>query len=606
MIADRLPPIQSADIDSLLTYDDPQWLQHWLRWLCGQIKGAEAALLVTDAAVSGSFAPKAFWPLQSQYESVLMDAAEVTLNQKTPLIKALPIGARYVGSWPIIANESLRAVITIIVKAEQESDLHDALAKVEWCSGWVELLFIRQALQASGTQIQRQDLVLDGIAGILGEDTFEHAALYYVNTLAARLLCDRVVLGFCKQGEVDIHAQSHSSSYSDRHALVKYTVNAMQEAVDQKESIQWPPQENQVQVAMAHSELNEALGTRALLTVPLVDQAECYGAVLFERHSENPFSEQDIATAEALANLVGSALEEKRQASLPLYAYVKRALELQLTRLLGPGFLWRKVAVAIVLALLLFFSFAKGDYNLSADAVLEGEEVRAMVASFDSYIESANYRAGDKVAQGDVLAVLDTRELRLQRISWQSQLAQSQRQYEEALAKQERAQVQINTAQVERARAELQLIDFQIGQAKLEAPFDALIISGDLSQRIGGVVKQGDVLFELSPRERFRLALYVDEFRINDVKPGQSGRLVLAALSEQEFPFQVTRINPMAEVRDGKTLYRVEADLLNQEDILRAGLEGVAQIGIDQRLLISIWTRGLRDWLRLEWWRFWG
>jgi multidrug efflux pump subunit AcrA (membrane-fusion protein) len=348
------------------------------------------------------------------------------------------------------------------------------------------------------------------------------------------------------------------------------------------------------------------LGTRALLTVPLVDQAECYGAVLFERHSENPFTQQDFATAEALANLVGSALEEKRQASLPLYSYVKRALELQLTRLLGTGFLWRKVAVAIVLALLLFFSFAKGDYNLSADAVLEGEEVRALVSSFDSYIESANYRAGDKVAQGDVLAVLDTRELRLQRISWQSQLAQSQRQYEEALAKQERAQVQINTAQIERARAELQLIDFQIGQAKLEAPFDALVINGDLSQRIGGVVKQGDVLFELSPRERFRLALYVDEFRINDVKPGQSGRLVLAALSEQEFPFQVTRINPMAEVRDGKTLYRVEADLLNQEDILRAGLEGVAQIGIDQRLLISIWTRGLRDWLRLEWWRFWG
>ena len=83
-------------------------------------------------------------------------------------------------------------------------------------------------------------------------------------------------------------------------------------------------------------------------------------------------------------------------------------------------------------------------------------------------------------------------------------------------------------------------------------------------------------------------------------------RLVLSALSDQEFAFTVTRINPMAEVREGGTVYRVEAELQGGQDMLRAGLEGVARVAIDRRHLIAIWTRGLRDRLSLEWWRFWG
>jgi multidrug resistance efflux pump len=166
--------------------------------------------------------------------------------------------------------------------------------------------------------------------------------------------------------------------------------------------------------------------------------------------------------------------------------------------------------------------------------------------------------------------------------------------------------VQINKAQSQRARAEIELLEYQISQAAMKAPFDALIVSGDLSQRIGTLVRQGDVLFELSPRSDFRLAMYVDEFRINDIRQGQTGQLVLSALPDQKFSFNVTRINPMAEVLEGSTVYRVEANFENRDEMLRVGLEGVSQIYVDDRLLISIWTRGLIDWMKLWLWRFWG
>ena len=80
----------------------------------------------------------------------------------------------------------------------------------------------------------------------------------------------------------------------------------------------------------------------------------------------------------------------------------------------------------------------------------------------------------------------------------------------------------------------------------------------------------------------------------------------LAALPDERFSFAVTRINPTTEVRDGATVYRVEAELTDNTDMLGVGLEGVARIYVDERLLVSIWTRGLVDWLKLQSWRFWG
>jgi hypothetical protein len=81
---------------------------------------------------------------------------------------------------------------------------------------------------------------------------------------------------------------------------------------------------------------------------------------------------------------------------------------------------------------------------------------------------------------------------------------------------------------------------------------------------------------------------------------------VLAAMSDQYVDFKIKQITPIAEQKEGSAVYRVEADILSAVDNLRPGLEGVAKVYIDERLLISIWTRSLRDWFTMQWWRFWG
>ena len=122
-----------------------------------------------------------------------------------------------------------------------------------------------------------------------------------------------------------------------------------------------------------------------------------------------------------------------------------------------------------------------------------------MLAPFEGYIADAPRRAGDVVRVREVLCALDDRDLKLERLKWRSQREQYVKQYQEALAQRNAALVQIITAQIAQAEAELALVEDHLERAQLRAPFERLVVSGDLSQSIGAPVERGKVLFEVAP-----------------------------------------------------------------------------------------------------------
>ena len=136
------------------------------------------------------------------------------------------------------------------------------------------------------------------------------------------------------------------------------------------------------------------------------------------------------------------------------------------------------------------------------------------------------------------------------------------------------------------------------------APFDAVVVSGDLTQRLGAPVSRGEVLFELAPLDAYRVVLEVDERDIADIRPGQTGELRLAALPEDPVRFVVEKITPVSEAHEGRNTFRVEARLDDAQAALRPGLEGVGKVDVERRRLLWIWTHDIVDWLRLALWRW--
>ncbi|MDP0881204.1 biotin/lipoyl-binding protein, partial [Klebsiella variicola] len=77
----------------------------------------------------------------------------------------------------------------------------------------------------------------------------------------------------------------------------------------------------------------------------------------------------------------------------------------------GAGYLGTKMLALGALVIVLFFTFATGEFRIDADARLEGALNRSLAAPFDAYLEQAIVRAGQVVESGDLLAKLDDRDM---------------------------------------------------------------------------------------------------------------------------------------------------------------------------------------------------
>ncbi|HSW18006.1 MAG TPA: HlyD family efflux transporter periplasmic adaptor subunit, partial [Ramlibacter sp.] len=173
-----------------------------------------------------------------------------------------------------------------------------------------------------------------------------------------------------------------------------------------------------------------------------------------------------------------------------------------------------------------------------------------------------------------------------------------------ALAKRERAAMGIVAAQLEQAESQLAMAQDKLARTRLVAPFEGVVVSGDLSQMLGAPVEKGKVLFELAPLDQYRVVLRVDERDIRFVKAGQRGELALTGITGETLPFEVKTVTPVSTAQDGRNFFRVEAQLAQASPRLRPGMEGVGKIDIGERGLAWIWTRSFFDWARLALWNW--
>jgi len=229
-----------------------------------------------------------------------------------------------------------------------------------------------------------------------------------------------------------------------------------------------------------------------------------------------------------------------------------------------------------------------------------------MAAPGDGYLKQAYVRPGDRVTEGQLLAELADEDLKLEQRKAQSEVLKLESSYGAALLKTDRTEVAIIGAKLEEARAQLALIQTQLDRVKLTAPFDSVVISGDLTQMLGAPVKKGDALMTLAPEHDFRVIVEVDERDIRDVRNEQPGSLALAALPGDPVSFKVHRITPVATPGDGRNFFEVEAQLNAKSSDLRPGLIGVAKIEAGSRSLLWIATHRLYNWMRLAVWKWIG
>ena len=261
------------------------------------------------------------------------------------------------------------------------------------------------------------------------------------------------------------------------------------------------------------------------------------------------------------------------------------------------------IAAAVLLAVLALLPL---QWQIGGRARLEGEVQRLLVAPADGFLRQVHARPGDTVKAGQVLVELADQDLQLEQQRWQSTLAQHENAYATANAHADRAQQVIHQSRAAEAEAQLALVQMKLERGRIEAPFDGLVVQGDLSQSLGAPLAQGAELLTLAPQGRFRVIVEVDERDIAQVAVDQQGSLALSALPWDTLPIRVARITPVATPLEGRNVFEVEAALLAPGAQLRPGLQGSAHIVVGRRPWLFGASHRVVDGARRLWWEWWG
>lgn len=575
----------------------------WLDLQCRQIGDIRAATVLLKRPGEAQMSPAAVRPADAALSPALATAAERAAAERRGVVR--PRKPREPGgdacALPVMVDGVLHGVVALELRAEARADVKRVMRQLQWGAGWLEVLVHRKHPGERGQLVN----VLDLLAGAIEKARFQPAATALVTELAHLLECDRVSLGILSGAHARVRAISNSATFARKSGALRAIAAAMDEAIEQQAAVRYPtPVNGAPLVNRAHGALAEIANVGAVFSAPLHFDGRCIGAITLERRQQ-PFIEKETALVEHLTALVSAPLEAKRLNDrwLPRKAWDSGVTALR--AIFGPRHVALKLASLAGAALIAFLSLAAGPYKVAADASLEGTVRRVIAAPMEGFIDEALVRAGDVVEMGAPMARLDDDQLQLERIRLLSEMAQLTQKYDAAFSAYERAEAKIISAQIEGAQARLNLVSEQLRRTKITAPFDGLVVSGDLSQALGSPVSMGDILFEVAPLDSYRIVVQVDERDIANVKVGQTAVLRLSALPEETFDFTVDALTPVASTAEGLNRFRVEGILASVDPRMRPGMEGVAKIEIGERRLIWIWTHKFWWWLSLQAWRWW-
>ena len=594
-----------------MSASDDVFFRSWIELQCGQIDGVRSALVLLRDD-DGSYVPAALWPDGREDLSYLGEAAQRSLAAGRGLVLGVNADdAEFVAkgqvhmALPLEIDGAMAGVVVLDLRSRPDSVLQQVMRQVLWGTGWLNAMLRQRRGLAERRLLNRAATTLDLLQAAQEHERVNEAAMAVVNEVATHFRADRVSLGLQEKDQLRLVAISRTAWFDNKSHLVQTIENAMEEATDQQACVIYPSpaESNGANIVVAHRDFAIASGAATVMTIPLnANNGEPLGAITLERDEGPPFASSDLPIGELMGELLGPEFATRSELENWVAGRLAHTVEDWRERLLGPRRAGFKFGAAGAVLVLLFLMFADGDFRVSARTLIEGQQQRAAVAPFDAYVASASARAGDVVSEGQVLAELDDREIRLELARWQAEKEQASRKYREALAERDAASSRIYAAQQKQAEAQLALAEHKLSRTQLVAPLDSVVVSGDLSQLLGAPVERGKVLFELAPLGAYRVILQVDDRDISYVSVGQQGELALAGLADMTLPFTVKSVTSVSTPEEGRNFFRVEAEIDDSAGRLRPGMEGVGKISVGERRLVWIWTRNFFNWLRLKFW----
>lgn len=445
------------------------------------------------------------------------------------------------------------------------------------------------------------------LAQSLSEYTrFTPAAMALCNQLCSRYGADRVSLGWQHGPGIRLAAISHVEHFDAKSNVTRALEELMEEALDQQSLLVYPPAPDTLEVLHAHGNYARMAApaglTLRLASVPL-DGADGVDGVLCLERLDRSFEAAELWEMQQAGQAVRAWLAHLRQRDRWFGLRWWEAGRRSARTLLGPRHTVWKVSA---LALALFVGVGSvwpWNYRVDATLAVRSRDLLFMPAPFDGYLRQVHVDVGDQVTSGATLVELDTRDLLLEASMAEADLVRYTREAEKAMAARQLAEMQIALARQQQAQAKLELTRYQLANARLKAPYDGVVIEGELKKNLGAPVRKGDLLLKLARSTRTYLELEIDQAYVHEVQVGTLGEFALVGRPGERFPIRLTQLDPAAVTKDGRTVYLARAALVgSHQPDWRPGMGGNARLDAGERPLIWVLTHRTVRFLREFFW----
>ena len=500
--------------------------------------------------------------------------------------------------------------------SRQEDELILALQVRDYTAEAVQEALLRLALAAntplafqlnlsarqSRLDVEKFAMVLDLNVPVNQATQFLAAALALCNTIATRLRCDRVSLGWIDGGYVRLRAISRTEHFDRQMAAAQALEIMMEECADQDDEILWPAPNESIAVCRDHEKFANDQKVNFLYSLPLRLNGQVVGVLSCERN-EAPFNSVEVQQLRLGADQVSRRLDELFRSDRWFGPRWREHFRTELARFLGPEHTWRK-AGAIGGALLLALLFLIWPhYRVEGNFILRSGAAEYLTAPFDGYIEQTFVRPGDTVTNGQVLLILNRNELLLQQAAALADDARYQREADKERAANHLAEMRIYESQARQAQAELDLVLYRLDHASIRASVDGVVVEGDLRERLGAPVKQGDALFKVARLDHLYAEADISESDVQHILGSTNGEMAFVSQPRLKFPVTLQTVEPAAVTKKDGNVFLVRLQPQNPAAWWRPGMTGLCKIVAERQSLFWIITHRTVDFLRMKlWW----
>jgi multidrug resistance efflux pump len=609
------PASACAELSNLQRWHGPP-TEFWPRYLkaLGTLTGAAKIILLRkDAGTQPQWkklaevvfpeAPTRFLPTFTIQSPDIAERCSRNANLVFPLEEGNKASPWVIGVRLNLHPARDLCIATLLLPTTNETLAREVLLRLLLAADIPAAYQSHQVCLQAKADVEKLAFALDLMVQVNAEKRFLAAALAFCNGLATHFTCDRVSLGWLHGGFIKLRAISRMERFDRQMLAAKALEITMEEALDQNEEIVVPRPEGATVITRDHEEFLQTQHAGHLCSLPLRADNQPVAVVTCERLSR-PFDSLELQQLRLCADQATRRLADLQRRDRWLGARVTLAAKEKMAKLVGPEHTWAKVLTVTVTLLLATLFFVRVNYRIEGNFILRSDEVAYLTAPFDGYIDQAPVRPGDPVAARETLLTLNTNDLVLEEASALADLVRFQREAEKARATNALAEMRIAQALADQAKARLDLVQYRLGQAIITAPFDGVVVEGDLRERLGAPVKQGEPLFKIARTQSLYVQADIQERDIHELRENAKGMIAFVSQPRLKFPVRVERIEPAALPKNRQNVFQVRCAFTEDAQTWwRPGMSGVCKLEVGKRTLFWIITHRTVDFLRLKlWW----